>query len=219
MRCAAAPTASLVNACRGGGCDFRLGDRWTSERLLGEREPHLRRSVPPLATATLLLGSATTAAHWPLRWPNSEPGSKPSGLRPTDFHPICGELHIMLKPAAIVGQVILYGAFAAFIGYFRHLADLPPDSRRRRADQACRSATSATANAASGHPKSWPRCRRTCARRWTARASARTSGSKSTSTAAVFRTVLHPTGLYKDGVSTIYKRFEVKAGSTSWRSG
>jgi hypothetical protein len=25
--------------------------------------------------------------------------------------------------------------------------------------------------------------------------------------------VLHPTGLYKDGVSTVYKRFEVKAGS------
>jgi hypothetical protein len=29
----------------------------------------------------------------------------------------------------------------------------------------------------------------------------------------VFRTVMHPTGLYKDGVSTVYKRFELKAGS------
>ena len=28
-----------------------------------------------------------------------------------------------------------------------------------------------------------------------------------------FRTVMHPTGLYKDGVSTVYKRFEVKAGA------
>ena len=28
-----------------------------------------------------------------------------------------------------------------------------------------------------------------------------------------FRTVMHPTGLYKDGVSTVYKRFELKAGS------
>ena len=25
---------------------------------------------------------------------------------------------IMAKPAAIIGQIILYGAFAAFIGYF-----------------------------------------------------------------------------------------------------
>jgi hypothetical protein len=23
---------------------------------------------------------------------------------------------------------------------------------------------------------------------------------------------MHPTGLYKDGISTVYKRFEVKAG-------
>ena len=36
----------LVATCRSGGCDFRLGDRWTSERLLGQREPHLRRTVP-----------------------------------------------------------------------------------------------------------------------------------------------------------------------------
>ncbi|MCP5228812.1 hydrogenase iron-sulfur subunit [Accumulibacter sp.] len=37
----------MLTACREGGCEFRLGDRWSSERLLGEREPHLRHSVPP----------------------------------------------------------------------------------------------------------------------------------------------------------------------------
>ncbi|MCP5248013.1 MAG: hydrogenase iron-sulfur subunit [Candidatus Accumulibacter sp.] len=37
----------MLAACREGGCEFRLGDRWSSERLLGEREPHLRHSVPP----------------------------------------------------------------------------------------------------------------------------------------------------------------------------
>jgi len=31
----------------------------------------------------------------------------------------------------------------------------------------------------------------------------------------MFETVMHPTGLSKDGVSTVYKRFEVKAGTTS----
>ena len=36
----------LINGCRAGGCEFRLGQRWTAERLSGEREPHLRRSVP-----------------------------------------------------------------------------------------------------------------------------------------------------------------------------
>ena len=37
----------LVAACRPGGCTYRLGDRWTEERLTGVREPRLRASVDP----------------------------------------------------------------------------------------------------------------------------------------------------------------------------
>lgn len=36
----------LVTGCRVGGCEFRLGDQWTAERLAGQREPHLRHNVP-----------------------------------------------------------------------------------------------------------------------------------------------------------------------------
>jgi len=36
----------LVTGCRAGGCGFRLGNRWTEERLAGLREPHLRASIP-----------------------------------------------------------------------------------------------------------------------------------------------------------------------------
>jgi len=36
----------LVSGCKAGGCEFRLGARWTEERLLGLREPHLRAQVP-----------------------------------------------------------------------------------------------------------------------------------------------------------------------------
>jgi len=36
----------LVTGCREGGCAFRLGNGWIGERLRGEREPHLRASVP-----------------------------------------------------------------------------------------------------------------------------------------------------------------------------
>ncbi|MBL8347411.1 MAG: hydrogenase iron-sulfur subunit [Rubrivivax sp.] len=35
----------LVAACREGGCEFRLGERITEERLQGRREPHLRAQV------------------------------------------------------------------------------------------------------------------------------------------------------------------------------
>ena len=36
----------LVAGCRVGGCEYRLGDRWTAERLARQREPHLRHNVP-----------------------------------------------------------------------------------------------------------------------------------------------------------------------------
>ena len=36
----------VVAGCTEGGCAFRLGQRWTAQRLLRTREPHLRGSVP-----------------------------------------------------------------------------------------------------------------------------------------------------------------------------
>ena len=36
----------LITGCRSGGCEFRLGHRWTTERLAGQREPGLRKKVP-----------------------------------------------------------------------------------------------------------------------------------------------------------------------------
>jgi len=36
----------LVTACPGTGCEFRLGQIWTADRLAGRREPHLRERVP-----------------------------------------------------------------------------------------------------------------------------------------------------------------------------
>ncbi len=36
----------LVAGCRECGCEFRLGQRWTAQRLAGEREPRLRATVP-----------------------------------------------------------------------------------------------------------------------------------------------------------------------------
>jgi coenzyme F420-reducing hydrogenase delta subunit/ferredoxin len=36
----------VVTGCRDGDCTFRLGNRWTRERLAAVREPHLRKSAP-----------------------------------------------------------------------------------------------------------------------------------------------------------------------------
>lgn len=36
----------MIVSCREGGCIYRLGDRWTVERMTRRREPHLRPKVP-----------------------------------------------------------------------------------------------------------------------------------------------------------------------------
>ncbi len=51
----------LVAACREGGCEFRLGERWTAERLAGLREPHLRDSVAPARIELVFAGPGDEA--------------------------------------------------------------------------------------------------------------------------------------------------------------
>ena len=43
----------LVASCRDTGCAFRLGARWTQERLDRRREPHLRHHVPAARVQTV----------------------------------------------------------------------------------------------------------------------------------------------------------------------
>lgn len=60
----------VVVRCADGACEYRLGDRWSDARLAGEREPHLRASVP--RDRLLLIGAgageerdvATRIARW-----------------------------------------------------------------------------------------------------------------------------------------------------------
>ena len=52
----------VIATCREGGCAFRLGDRWTAERLNGEREPHLRAGVPRERLAVVAADAGDEAA-------------------------------------------------------------------------------------------------------------------------------------------------------------
>jgi hypothetical protein len=119
----------------------------------------------------------------------------------------------MLKPAAIIGQVILYGAFAAFIGYFatsptyHQVADdvaLIKLSISHLGDRECRKRTAEELAKMPPNMRAPLDCPR---ERSDIRLEVDLDGQP------ILQTVMHPTGLYKDGVSTIYKRFEVKAGS------
>ncbi len=55
-------SAVLVSGCREGGCEFRLGQRWTEARLAGTREPHLRASVPCESVSTAWLDAGDEGA-------------------------------------------------------------------------------------------------------------------------------------------------------------
>jgi coenzyme F420-reducing hydrogenase delta subunit/ferredoxin len=52
----------LVTGCRDGDCAYRLGNRWTEERLAGEREPHLRSTVAKERVRVFWAGGADLAA-------------------------------------------------------------------------------------------------------------------------------------------------------------
>jgi len=119
----------------------------------------------------------------------------------------------MAKPVAIVGQVVLYGAFAAFIGYFstapryKQIGDdiaLIKLSMSHLGDRECRKRTPeelAKLPPNMRAPLDCPRARSDI------RLVVELDGKP------MYETLMHPTGLAKDGISTVYKRFELKAGT------
>ena len=119
----------------------------------------------------------------------------------------------MLKPAAIAGQVVLYGAFAAVIGYFATdpvYHQIPDDvavikvSFAHLGERECRKRTPEELEKM---PKNM-RAPMDCPRERSDIAFELDLNGQN-----VVKHVLHPTGLYKDGISTMYRRLEVKAGT------
>ena len=51
----------VISGCAEGACEFRLGNEWTEQRLRGEREPHLRRSVPAQRFRVVMAGKRDRA--------------------------------------------------------------------------------------------------------------------------------------------------------------
>ncbi|MBI4757031.1 MAG: hypothetical protein HY778_16755 [Betaproteobacteria bacterium] len=118
----------------------------------------------------------------------------------------------MIKPSAIIGQVILYGAFAVFIGYFAtspKYHQIPEDvaliklSISHLGDRECRKRTPEELEKLPRNMRAPLDCPR---ERSDITLQVDLDGQ------TVFDTVMHPTGIAKDGVATVYKRFEVKAG-------
>lgn len=117
-----------------------------------------------------------------------------------------------MKPTAIIGQTVLYGAFAAFIGYFAtspHYQHLPPDkaviklSISHLGGRECRQRTP---EELAKLPRNM-RAPMECPRERSPIALELDMDGKS-----LFQGQMQPTGVAKDGIATIYRRFEVPAG-------
>ena len=119
----------------------------------------------------------------------------------------------MPKPAAMVGQIILYGAFAAFIGYFSTnptYKQIPDDvalvklSMSHLGSRECRKRTAeelAKLPPNMRAPLDCPRGR------------SDTRIVLELDDKPLYEVIMKPTGLSRDGVGTVYKRFELKSGS------
>ena len=119
----------------------------------------------------------------------------------------------MPKPVAIVGQIVLYGAFAAFIGYFSThptYKQIPDDvalvklsmshlggreCRKRAPEELAKLPPNMSA------PLDCPRGR------------SDTKIVLELDDKPLYEVIMHPTGLSRDGVGTVYRRFELKAGT------
>ncbi len=119
----------------------------------------------------------------------------------------------MPKPVAIIGQIILYGAFAVFIGYFStspRYKQIPDDaaliklSMSHLGDRECRKRSPEELEKMPRNMRAPLDCPR---ERSDIKLEVDLDGKP------IFQTVMHPTGLSKDGVSTVYKRFELRAGT------
>ena len=119
----------------------------------------------------------------------------------------------MAKPAAIIGQIVLYGAFAAFIGYFSTnpiYKQIPDDvalvklSMSHLGGRECRKRTAeelAKLPPNMRAPLDCPRGR------------SDTKIVLELDDKPFYELIMKPTGLSRDGVGTVFKRFELKAGT------
>ncbi|GAB4439450.1 MAG: hypothetical protein OHK0026_05320 [Rhodocyclaceae bacterium] len=119
----------------------------------------------------------------------------------------------MVKPLSIAGQVVLYAAFAAFIGYFasapryEHLA---PDramiklSLSHFGERECHRRTPAQLQKLPPNMRAPLECSR---ERSPLAIEVELDGQ------TVYRDRIQPTGIARDGVAAVYRRFEVGAGA------
>jgi ferredoxin/coenzyme F420-reducing hydrogenase delta subunit len=207
----------LLAGCRENDCYHRLGHQWTEERIAAIRDPNLRARVPRNRVAVSWAGpkqlalrrTAVERFQRALAEGSPVPANSPYAWR-------------YARPAAAlawrtVGQASACIGVALLLGHFsmapRHEVLGPQEavvslsfSQAGRLKQPC---TPLTVEELAKLPINMRRPRNCVRERWPVEVELIVNGKLR------HTGVYAPAGLWKDGPSTIYKRFKVPAGATT----
>jgi len=207
----------LVSGCAEHDCFERLGDQFTEQRIANERDPNLRDRVSrdriavswnnPARRGSLREALRQFRAHLETR--EGAPPVKSAGRAAWR-----AKLRTWPAPVRYAGQFVAYAAMAAFVGYFATqpmFTYLEPDQALLKlsfihAGQplvACRHYTSAELAKTSVNRRRATDCARG---RWPVTVELDLDGQP------LYRGTHEPAGLWDDGPSSVYARFEVPAG-------
>ena len=204
----------LISGCAEQDCFERLGDQFTEQRIANQRDPNLRDRVPrdrvavswnnPARRGSLRDALAQFRTH--LGDGEVTPRSERTAWRanPRDWP----------APARYAGQLAAYAAIAALVGYFStqpSFASLGPNEALLKLSfihagqplQACRHYTPEELAKTAVTRRQATDCARG---RWPVTVELDLDGQP------LYRGTHEPAGLWNDGPSSVYARFEVPAG-------
>jgi ferredoxin/coenzyme F420-reducing hydrogenase delta subunit len=204
----------LISGCAEHDCFERLGDQFTEQRIANQRDPNLRGRVPrervavswnnPARRGSLRDALAQFRTHLAGGTPAAR--SERSAWRPDPRE--------WPAPARYAGQLAAYAAIAAGVGYFStqpSFANLGPDDALLKLSfihageplKPCRRYTPEELTNTPFNQRRPSDCERG---RWPVTVELDLDGQP------LYRGTHEPAGLWNDGPSSVYARFEVPAG-------
>jgi ferredoxin/coenzyme F420-reducing hydrogenase delta subunit len=209
----------LLAGCAENDCYERLGDRWTEERIAGERDPNLRARVPRERIATAWLSPVrVTALQESSRQFRAHLGELPATVAaaasPAPVRAWRARLPALPRPLRVGGAALAAALVAGFVGCF---ATMPAYTYLAR-DHAllklsfshagqplkpCRRYTHEELTNTRFSERSATSCERG---RWPVYVEFDLNGQP------LHRGLHRPAGLWDDGPSSVYERFDIPAG-------
>ena len=218
----------LLAGCAAHDCYERLGDQWVEQRIANERDPNLRARVPRQRIAVAWHNAAQPGrlrealaqfrAHLLQLGPVSMPRAAGGAATP-EAHPVAWRAPAKGPPGFVrwSGQAVAYGALALLVGFF---ATRPAYTYLAAGDavvklsfshagkplKPCRHYTPAELAKLPFNQRTATSCERG---RWPVYVEFEIDGHK------VYSRTHEPAGLWNDGPSAVYTRFELPAGRHS----